>query len=917
MPNLPDRRRRCCVIARALSSWPVKPGHDASAACLMVFSAQEYGRVARLIKRQTPMAISVFLSTVSDEFRAYRDQLVHDLTRQNVAVKVQEDLKRLGGYTLDTLDAYIAECDAVVHLAGDMCGAPAGEAQQEKLLGSHPDLAERLPSLGQALRTGVKLSYTQWEAWLALYHGKQLYVATAVQAKQRGPNYNPTDDSRAAQAAHLARLREAKFYPLEFTSPDNLAKQVLASGVLDLLVRDYAQQESRGRAVAEGFIAEMAKRVAGDRALDLDGMKQAVRNAIDIYENEIAGRPADTNFEDVVNRALVRAKEQVDRGQSALARATLEKAARELEREEEEHRERFVASVTALYTQARDIALATYDGGAAVEAIIELARSIHRGNAAKIAEVLSSEAQMLFEYGRDRGSNIHLVASIALRRSLVEEANADQKGLALANLGLAIWTLGDRESGTEKLEEAVKVYQASLEKLTWERAPLDWVTTQTNLAYAFFSLGEREGGTARLEEAVVAYRVALDERTRERLPIAWALTQSYLGLALWKLGERESGTGRLKEAVAACRAALEETSFEQAPLNWADIQNSLGNALSTLGARESATMHLEEGVAAYRAALEVWTRDQAPLDWATAHNNLGTCLIALGEREMGTLRLEQAVAVFGEVLEEWTRERMPLYWATGQYNVGEALRVLGERESGTLRLEEAAKAYRAALEEQIREGTPLDWAATQTGLASVLRALGERESGTKWLEESVAMCRAALEEGLREQAPLDWAKVQTNLARALQVLGERKSQTQKLEEAVAAYRAALKEYSRRTTPLEWAMTYTNLGNALRAMAGRQGRAEMLEQAVNAYRCALEELTPERVPLQWAMSSGNQGVAMMLIADRTNDAALAENALGQIQTALQVLHDGGDEYLSTQLQSQLPKAQSIHDRLKGE
>ena len=41
------------------------------------------------------MAISVFLSTVSDEFRAYRDQLKGDLTRHNVSVKVQEDFKDL------------------------------------------------------------------------------------------------------------------------------------------------------------------------------------------------------------------------------------------------------------------------------------------------------------------------------------------------------------------------------------------------------------------------------------------------------------------------------------------------------------------------------------------------------------------------------------------------------------------------------------------------------------------------------------------------------------------------------------------------------------------------------------------------------------------------------------------------------
>ena len=41
----------------------------------------------------------------------------------------------------------------------------------------------------------------------------------------------------------------------------------------------------------KGSSDEMAKRVAGDKALDLDGMKQAVRNAIEIYEKEIAGRP--------------------------------------------------------------------------------------------------------------------------------------------------------------------------------------------------------------------------------------------------------------------------------------------------------------------------------------------------------------------------------------------------------------------------------------------------------------------------------------------------------------------------------------------------------------------------------------------------------------------------------------------------
>ena len=60
------------------------------------------------------MSISVFLSTVTDEFGAYRVKLEGDLTRHDVAVKVQERFKDLGGDTLDKLDIYVAHCDAVV-----------------------------------------------------------------------------------------------------------------------------------------------------------------------------------------------------------------------------------------------------------------------------------------------------------------------------------------------------------------------------------------------------------------------------------------------------------------------------------------------------------------------------------------------------------------------------------------------------------------------------------------------------------------------------------------------------------------------------------------------------------------------------------------------------------------------------------
>jgi hypothetical protein len=76
----------------------------------------------------------------------------------------------------------------------------------------------------------------------------------------------------------------------------------------------------------------------------------------------------------------------------------------------------------------------------------------------------------------------------------------------------------------------------ALEERTCERVPLDWATTQNNLGLALWRLGDWESGTARPEEAVAAYRAALEERARERVRLQWATTQNNLGSALQTLG---------------------------------------------------------------------------------------------------------------------------------------------------------------------------------------------------------------------------------------------------------------------------------------------------------------------------------------------------------------------------------------------
>jgi tetratricopeptide (TPR) repeat protein len=131
----------------------------------------------------------------------------------------------------------------------------------------------------------------------------------------------------------------------------------------------------------------------------------------------------------------------------------------------------------------------------------------------------------------------------------------------------------------------VTAYRSALREYTRDRVPLELAMTQMNLGRALQALGERESGTQRLEEAVAAYRSALREYTRDRVPLQWAATQVNLGNALKTLGERESGTARLEEAIAAYCAALHEYTRDRVPLQWAMSTGNQGVTLMLLAAR--------------------------------------------------------------------------------------------------------------------------------------------------------------------------------------------------------------------------------------------------------------------------------------------------------------------------------------------
>ena len=408
--------------------------------------------------------------------------------------------------------------------------------------------------------------------------------------------------------------------------------------------------------VPRSTILELANRVA-PRTDDLEQALNDLRNALDIAARmrRRVGAPSNLDpFVDAVMAELdvLNEKGEFDDGVAVVDRAVAAAEAR-LEREQ--------AAFAEILNVAIDQHLLAFDANGAATKIARRV-DLEASDPADRFDALRRERDTWYKRGRDKGLNLDLSVAIALAEIARNRADTpDQKGVALNDLGAAFQTLGQRESYTERLEEAVAAYRAALKEHTRDRNPLDWAMTQMNLGAALYTLGDRESGTGRLEEAAAAFRAALEELTRDRVPLDWATTQMNLGTALRALGEREVGTDRLEEAVAACRAALEEWTRDRVPLDWARTQMNLGTALRVLGERESGTDRLEEAVAAFRAALEELTRDRAPLDWAMTRGNIASVHIALFDKTSNVTELDRAQAAINDALEVFARAEASQY----------------------------------------------------------------------------------------------------------------------------------------------------------------------------------------------------------------------------------------------------------------
>ena len=474
---------------------------------------------------------------------------------------------------------------------------------------------------------------------------------------------------------------------------------------------------------------------------------------------------------------LVRLATLADRAQAegaiALARQYREKAsarADELDRTLDTREAELDADrleLAATYAAHAGTSILAYDYEAAASLFHKAAAQAEGRDAAQAFQYKLDEASALSNHGLYKGDNDALRRAIASYNSLllsVSKENAPEDwGAIQHNLGIALSTLGQRDSSIDVLLSAASAYEAALTVRSQEDVPLKWAATQNNLGLVLENIGDRKGDTAIMRKAVAAYEAALSVYSPQDSPDEWSTVQNNLGAALQTIGQLENSTATLEQAAATFERAIAGRSHTDAPLGWATAQNNLANVMSIIGDREFGTASLNKAVVAYEAALSELTRERAPIQWATIQNNLGSTLRKIGERETGTESFVKAIAAFEASLSERTRERAPLDWALTQNNLGTALYRLGEQEKDSANLHKAIAAYDLALAELTKERAPLLWATTQNNLGSVYRTLGERELSAEWLSKAIAAYEAALTERTKDRSAYDWAMTQDNL----------------------------------------------------------------------------------------------------------------------------------------------------------
>ena len=235
--------------------------------------------------------------------------------------------------------------------------------------------------------------------------------------------------------------------------------------------------------LTQQLVIALAKRSV-QSVRDFDQALQEFNRMIDVASDEQIKSSLPANTDEAITAILAKVDELNNAGQ-------IDEAATHLAEEET----RVEAGLIRLYDKGIAQAVLTRDVDAACD--YELKKiAIDVSEPATQFGALRRVQDVWYERGRDKGLNFDLDVAIALaHKGCSRASDADQRGEAQNNLGIALWALGSRESDPQRLNEAVDAYRAALEERTQDRVPLDWAETQKNLALVMMAFANHPATT--------------------------------------------------------------------------------------------------------------------------------------------------------------------------------------------------------------------------------------------------------------------------------------------------------------------------------------------------------------------------------------------------------------------------------------
>jgi tetratricopeptide (TPR) repeat protein len=510
-------------------------------------------------------------------------------------------------------------------------------------------------------------------------------------------NLRESDEEHQRQLTFRKRAKERVVSLHDFKSAERLANDIVQEllakqatpaatppALVDALVAALEQSGFVRKADAEGLerqtIIKLARRLRPSDTLDFDQAVAALENAVFIALEAVARGERVSNEEQFVQDVLRRVAEETKAGRFDGAAKEVDDALAELDTREADQRESLQRNRLTLLESGIEQDLLRRDPVAVAGRVTRLIEVAHPDNISRQFTALRERQEVFYVEGADQAINLSLEVSIEIAKTSINFARStEQRAVALNDLGSALTTLGERETDTDRLEQAIEAYTAALSERTREQAPLEWATTQNNLGITLKILGKRQIGAEHTERAIKAHRSALTEFTREKTPLKWAATQNNLGNALSDFGEREKSQEHLEWAVEAYRNALLECTRDHAPLEWALIQNNIGTVLAILGTLGSSANHLNEAITASHAALAERTRERTPFQWAQTQENLGLIyhILAIGNPSVSTLEL--SVEAYKGALEVYEGGQAIYYVEKCRRNLKSAEELLAEQ----------------------------------------------------------------------------------------------------------------------------------------------------------------------------------------------------------------------------------------------